>query len=360
MKKVAILTWHYFCNFGSALQAFALQSIIEKLGYDSKFLNYRDFKYGRSNSKKQKLQSLIHELFANKIALFSYPFQHFQQKKMKQTRIVSTVEEVTEISKSFDIVICGSDQIWAPNVLNLVYLLKYVPDEVRKISYAASIGLNGIPESLVQTYRDALQRFYAISIREEKGRGLLRERCGIEAKVVLDPTLLLEKKQWEQIERPVAKLKVKKYLFCYFLNENHNYRNCVEQFAKGNDMNIVGWSANKQDVAWMTILNRIGPCEFLWLIHNAFGIVTDSYHGTIFSILYHKKFITIERFNENDAICQNSRIDQLRYNFSLSDEIVPQCLPLKLSFVETDYSLIEKRLEELRKDSFDYLKKSLR
>lgn len=360
MKKTAILTWHYYNNFGSALQAYALQNVIEQLGYHTQILNYRNLKFGKQNQNKQKLQSLMHILFSKRIRRFSYPYQFFQQKYLRQTRMVTDVEDLTRISRSFDTVICGSDQIWAPNVYNPVYLLKYIPDEVRKVSYAASIGLSEIPDSLVQAYREALQRFYAVSIREIIGKSLLHEKCGVEAKVVLDPTLLLTRKQWERIESTVADVKGKNYLFCYFLKENNNYRNRVEQFAKENNMDVIGWSARKQDDEWMTQLNQIGPCEFLWLIHNATGVVTDSYHGTIFSLIYHKRFITIERFNANEGICQNSRIDQLRSNFGLSNEIVPQNLPGKLCVADTDYSLFDEQLEKLRESSISFLKEALR
>lgn len=359
-NNVAIITWHYYHNFGSALQAYALQASIKKLEKNVKILNYRDLIFGKYSQSKLKLQSVLHLLFSKKTERLSYAFPFFQEKYFYQTTLVTDRQKLGDIGRKFDTVVCGSDQIWAPNALNTVYLLDFLPERTEKVSYAASIGLNEIPIDKQQVYRDALKSFKAVSIREQKGAELLKDVCDIDAQVVLDPTLLLNKEEWTQLEQPVQKLIDSRFLFCYLLKADHNYKNRILEYAKEKNQEVLGFSANESDNSWMRILKNIGPCEFLWLIHHADTVITDSYHGTIFSLLYHKRFITIERFNSDDGICQNSRIDQLRSNFGLEKEIVPQNLPEKLSVSETDYSLFEERLGKLRVSSIGFLKDALR
>lgn len=363
-KKVGIITWHYFPNFGSALQAYALQRTVWTLGYNAVILNYRDKKYGSCRETKLYLQSVLHGLAskANLLSVrFSYPFQHFQQVYLQQTRLVQNPDDLTAAIRDFHTIVCGSDQIWAPNVLNPVYLLNFVPDEIKKVSYAASIGLNAIPDSLVPQYRNTLRRFHAVSVRESAGADLIRDTCDISAKVVLDPTLLLGVDAWKTLEHPIKSLPKGRFVFCYFLKRDHDYASGVREFAQKEGLQVIGCSVNADDERWMTRrLKNIGPCEFLWLIHNADAVITDSYHGTIFSLLYHKPFITIERFLNSDGICQNSRIYQLRTYFDLGRQIIPQDEPDPWEIEDVDYLDFERKLQLLRSDSIHFLQNALR
>lgn len=356
MKKVGIITWHQYHNFGSALQASALRMALTSLGYDAQVINYQ------STAEMSTYSRLIRCLIGNVSSLINVPilyrtrysFLRFQEKYMKLTECVLD-KDLAGIAGRFDAIICGSDQIWAPNVLNSVYLLNWFDGKtVRKISYAASIGLPIIPEKLLSTYRDALEDFYRISVREQAGQKLLKDIFDIHAKVVLDPTFLLTAEQYRKMEKslPITK---KEYVFCYFLNANHKYRNRVENFATDKSLSIIGVSVNSDDNDWMTVLgNEVGPAEFLYLVRNANYVFTDSYHGTIFSLLFHKEFYTFERFTTTDPINQNSRIYQLDNWFGIKDRIVSveEKLPLANKF---DYELFESKLAEYRDFSIKYL-----
>ena len=140
-KKIGIITWHYFTNFGSALQAYALQRSVQVLGYNVEILNYRDKKYGKYHGSKIYFQAVVHALTSkiNRIfAHFSFPFQYFQGRYIKETKLVQDSQKLSSLCKKYDAIICGSDQIWAPNVFNPIYMLDFVPDDIPKISYAAS------------------------------------------------------------------------------------------------------------------------------------------------------------------------------------------------------------------------------
>jgi len=355
-RRIAILTWHYYTNYGSALQAFAIQTIIKKLGYKVKIINYRDPKYGRVNGIKNCIKTFAKQILKALNLCSSYnTFLSFQYKYFNQTKLVQNKLKLPRLCKKFDVVLCGSDQIWAPNVFNPIYMLDFVPDDIVKISYAASIGLNNISENLIDTYRKLLLTFKRISVREKAGADLLREKCSINAEVVLDPTLMLDVQQWKKLEKKADGISGE-YIFCYFLNKNHKYKESVLKYAKLNNLKVVGCSANVKDAEWLQLIsNNVSPREFLWLIHNAKAILTDSYHATIFSMLYHKDFITFERFENSDEICQNSRIYQLNDYFNISSRIVTPTPELKLEIPRIDYLDFENKLSELRKSSIKFL-----
>ncbi len=357
MDKIGILTWHYYQNFGSALQCFALQTVLENLGKSVKVINYRNPKFGSVNICKEN----ICYVFAPILELISERYKLanliFRKKYIHETGLVKSSDEVKKMSSDFDVVIFGSDQIWAPNLLNPVYLGESTNKNVRKISYAASIGLNDIPEHLIQKYKKLLQDFYSISIREEEGKNLLKTKCGIDSTVVLDPTLLLTAKTYAKIQRPVKGIK-KKYLFCYFLNKEHQYKEIVQKYAFEHNLQIVGVSDKVEDGKWMIRLTGLGADHFLWLVNNAETIMTDSYHGSIFSLLFHKNLWIFQRFAENNPICQNSRIRQLQNYFNLQHRVISATSQLDEAS-SIDYNDFEFKLNLLRTSSLEFLKNAL-
>lgn len=362
-KRIAILTWHYHENFGSALQAYALQECIKEMGYNVKIINYRNLIYGKVNKFKNLSKIFINKILGKKNFLgrrlrTSYSYFHF--KFFKQTKLIQDIRLLPSVCRHFYAVICGSDQIWAPNVFNPTYFLDFVDDGTKKLSYAASLGLNKIENNLVPEYKRLLSRFNAISVRENIGAKLLSNECNINADVVIDPTLLLDTDKWVRIENKPFLHHNDKFVFCYFLNDAHNYSESVKNFASDKRYKVIGVTKNTSDKKWMDIvLEDIGPQEFIWLIHNADVIFTDSYHGTIFSLLFHKDFITFERFANDDAICQNSRIHQLSDYFEIKDNIINVTKRTELKLTPVDYNKFENNLKKLRNHSLDFLNNSL-
>lgn len=353
-KRVGVITWHYYNNFGSALQAYALQETIKKLGYKVKIINYRNLKFGKVSNTKELIKKLANCVWGTH---FNTYYRSFQDKYFIQTKLIQDEKRLPKIAKKFETFVCGSDQIWAPNVFNSVYMLDFVPKEKKKISYAASIGLNNLSPKYAEKYSRLLSDFYAVSVRENAGANLLKEKCGINAVTVLDPTLLIDADEWGKIEKNTT-VASNRYIFCYFLNTKHKYSGLVKKYAEKNGYEIIGVSANKDDAEWMRFVD-IGPCEFLHIIHNASVVFTDSYHGTVFSMLYHKPFITFERFDKDDSICQNSRIYQLENYFGLEGVILNVANVDEINIKELDYSKFEEKLRELRMSSLNFLCQSL-
>lgn len=364
-KKIGILTWHYYSNFGSALQAYALQKSIASLGYCVEIVNYHDPKFGIIYSPKDTIKSWIKNIVV-KLPIpiaNNYGRYEFETKYLNCGRIVQNESELSLLTSDYNILVCGSDQIWAPNCYNPIYFATFANKNIRKVSYAASIGLNNIPKELIPIYKKNLSDFFAIGIREDEGKNLLKNCCGIESTVVLDPTLLLNSQNYACIEHKVQSLQEgEKYLFVYILNKNHNYKERIIKFAEKHKLKVIGISSCSEDIYWMHrtfYFSRLGADHFIWLIHHAEAIITDSYHGTIFSLLFHKDFYTFVRFSENDPICQNSRIRQLDAYFNIKDHIIGSNDSLDGKKL-IDYDSFEDRLRVLRKQSIDFLKRALR
>ena len=330
------------------------------MGHDAQVINYLQSPGIGENAKMircsvGKFCSTLNLPILNR---FRYSFLLFQNDYMNLTSCVLR-EDLSIIAKQYDCLVCGSDQIWAPNVLDQSYMLDFCDGkEIRKISYAASIGLPKIPKNLVPLYMRNLYDFHRISIREELGKRLLQEVIGIDATVVLDPTLLMSCGQYTKMEQSLI-VGTEPYIFCYFINNNHNYKRRVEQYAKRKAIRVIGVSAKLSDKTWMKILgSEVGPPEFLYLIHHADTIFTDSYHGTIFSLLYHKNFYTFERFLDNDPINQNSRIYQLDDWFGIGKQIIGQDQDISMRQA-LNYKDFDSKLLTARKISIDFLKEAL-
>lgn len=361
-KKIGIITWHYYSNFGSALQTFASYYTLKYLGFDPIVVNYRNRRlYPEKLPLKNKIKYIVKSFLTNIPFVplkYKYNDELFRNRYIKETKIFFDEQPGSEICKGLDAVMCGSDQIWAPNVYNPFYFAHYLDGrKIRKISYAASIGLNDIPDNLIDIYKTHLSDFYAISVREQEGSKLLKKRCGINSTVVLDPTLLVDSSIYKMMQKRVPGLH-RPYLFCYFLNGNHNYKEKVEEYAKLHNLEIVGVSDRSSDSTWMKKMSNLGADHFLWLINNASAVMTDSYHGSIFSLLFHKKIWIFVRFSEDNPICQNSRIRQLVDNFNIGHRVLlSHSLPNESNLI--DYDLFESKLSELRLSSLSYLKNAL-
>lgn len=356
-KRVGILTWHYYENVGSNLQAYALMKNIEKCGYDVKFINYQQKKLHDSQIKKcmkiflSNINKRIPGLLPQKYTFKSF---NFQKKYFRTTKTILNNEKLKEMNNLFDIFVCGSDQIWSPIVFDSHYFLDFVEDKY-KFSYAPSIGCNYIPNSLKSQYIELISKFDGISIREEKGKELLKE-LNIDAKVVLDPTFLLTKDEWLQISS--GRLENEKYIFCYFLGQNKKSRNRILKYAKSTNKKLIIYSAFKEDVLYCDErVYKIGPEEFISYINYADAVFTDSFHGVIFSLKFEKNFNAFYRFKENDKNNQNSRIINILEKFNLNNKLIAEDKELEMT--QIDYKIINSKMNFLVEDSFMYLKGEL-
>lgn len=339
MKKIGILTRRAGYNMGSSLQAYAMARFIKETGFECRIIDYDEYSghpIWKVRPFIENIQwSLVKHLpFKEYIGKFSYllarsqqyeRFRLFEQEFLPLTsRKYRNAYQLAELLSDFDVLVCGSDQIWCPLLYDPVYFFDFLPSRssIRTIAYAPSIGISDI--SLVSKKQASLMKKVDwVSCREQQGAEMIEELTGRKIPVVLDPTLMVEVTSWNELARPVEYLTDTPYLLCYFLG-NDMHQSFIEKLGKRLHCKIVNirmfnrFNNLKADYQ----LTDIGPCEFLGLIKNADWICTDSYHGTIFSFIFQKKISIFERFKASERDNQNSRIYTLLKNLAFQKALV--------------------------------------
>ena len=382
MKKVGLAVCYDTKNFGSQLQVLATIKKIEELGYETEIIQYTkkltptfilqtiprlfnaSFIKSKLNSKRKKQEIKKYPDIEKNISIRNNRFHAFVEKYFTNiSKPYGGWENlVKESAKSYDIFLCGSDQLWLPNNLGShFYTLEFAPKNKTKIAFATSFGVSQIPNRQKKATAKYLNRFQYLSTRELTGQRIIEELTGKNASVVCDPTLLFNAEGWMQMI-PDKKVIEEPYVFCYFLGTNKKYRNEANEFKKQSGLKLVtcpyldNFVEEDHQIGDIQLFD-IDATDFVNLIRHAEYILTDSFHGSVFSILYHKKFITFNRFNAG-VNSRNSRIDSLftilelserRYNGNIKD-------------VEKDinYVDVEELLCKLRTASIQYLKVDLK
>lgn len=384
-NKIAIASCYFKNNYGSQLQAFATQKIIENMGFETQTINLEeniDFKNGKKKYYISQLKniSFIKEKFGmiklkidkkfNKnlqqnLSIRDQKFEEFK-KVYHLTKAYKNYQELTEMSKTYDAVVVGSDQLWLPvNVVADYYTLNFVPDEVNKISYSTSFGISQIPDEYKELYEKFLNRIDFLSVREDKGKEMIQSLINKEAKVVCDPTFLLDKEEWMCIQQEERIIK-EPYILCYFLGDNIEHRKFAEKLKEKTGYKIVSLNHCDQYVKYSDKFADetpydIGPGEFVNLIRNAEYICTDSFHGTVFSIINEKNFYTFRRFKNNSKMSTNSRIDSLLNKLELQNRLLNGDEDIEETINESmDYDKVIKEVEKFRNESKEFLMKALK
>lgn len=376
--KIAILTHPLRVNYGGLLQAYALKKILENEGHDVFHLQLESYKYSRKYLIIIYLKAILKYIIGriNGNYKIFYTLVPISEQKMNLIRKYTTqFHEKLNIKyyKSFeptlnteyDAFIVGSDQIWrpgfTPNIYN--YYLDFVDEKVRKkIAYAASLGVEYWPYNELETkkIKELIEKFSFISVRELKARDLYKEHISMEFPVVLDPTLLLKAEDYKALFLENSN-NANNYIAVYILNEDKE-KEIISQIEQYNTVEIKNLMPrnrikyNKEEITEKDIY--MSPEHWLKIIYNAKYIITDSFHGTVFSILFNKQFIVLT----ND-LGGNSRINSLLQLFNLSNRFVT-IDNINNVFDKIDqkieYNSINKEIELLRKESLDMLKKALK
>ena len=335
--KIGILTHPLGANYGGILQAFALSSYLKGQGHDVTVLNRQSNLPLAKRILKSVLVALHHPRYNNP------RYKHlvsFVKKYINYSKPLSTDGQMSGFVKgnSMDAVIVGSDQVWRTGFAmgyGYNYFLDFVPAGVRKLSYAASFGLSQWEYNNEQTLRikQLLSEFKAISVREDEGVQLCKDNIGVTADHVLDPTMLLNASDYEPV---TSERKVKDdYVFVYWLGSAEEKQKAIEA-ASIECKRIVDISLRGSE--------PLMPIEdWLSYIKYADHVVTDSFHGCVFSILFGKQF----------TICANDSggNGRLRSLFSM--------LGIDMSSPQIDYTIVYDKLDNLRSHSYDFLNKAL-
>lgn len=345
--KIGILT-QIGNNYGNRLQNYALQEYLKSLHPDIQVYTLR-----RNYSRNVVLAKVKHAL--NRILKSENPYKRELKIKFKKFNdaYISFADETVyksrsnkEINDKYDFFIAGSDQIWNPGYTMTSKADFAVFAEKRKrLSYAASIGLSDIPRENRVQFGQWIESMYALSVREKEGAELLKRLYGKNAEVHVDPTLLLCAEQWVRIEKKPEWYDGSAFVLAYFLGDQYpeiqeKQKEAREYYNTG----IVHVYNEKQDLMYIH-----DPSEFLWLVRHAEYVLTDSFHGTVFSILFQKAFTVFRRAGNESGT--GSRIDTLLRMFGIS-----MGTEKYLAVKRIDANLLQKTLENERKRSEQYLR----
>lgn len=369
-KKVTVITLQNVRNYGSVLQALATQQIFNQLGCDIDFINYdkngkrsylsRAFSYTKGKGTLAKIIYpfiLIPSFIKEDIVFKKFIRTHLNQ----QEKEYCCIEDFKDFPITSDIYCTGSDQTWNSGWNNGILpelFLKFVPDQVKKISYAASIGKARLDDWEVEETKALLSRYQYISVREASAKDIVEKQLGLpSATHVLDPTLQVNKEYWMSVLSNTYESKYEKgkYVLIYQLNTNPNFDRYAKEFAKRKGWKLVRFCVRHYQGLRCGKAELIPNVEdFIGLIANAGCVITDSFHATAFSCNMNTPMICIYPNDYSSRLASLLELVGLKHRH-LTDYN-------DFSFVENttvDFSHVNEVLERERKIGYDFLKKAL-
>lgn len=350
MKKVCIVTICNGSNFGNRLQNYALQETIRS-NTESDVVTVKNIA-GELFRSRSIFYKIMQNILLEKIILRLLKHPKIRKKiKFNQfnRRFILWAEDIVDgenipddFATKYDYFVTGSDQVWNLEIpfISSFEFLCFAPED-KKIAYAASFGMSDFSEDKQRLIKERLQGFNHISVRENSGLQILN-KAGIEdAKVLVDPTLLLSADQWCQIETtPEFKVIDEQYILVYILEEDKTeIIASAEQMARNNKWSVVDIYDKSKYMYY-----GIGPSEFIYLIHHAAYIYTNSFHATVFSVIFHKPISVFKR----DGL--NSRIVTLLEMLEIDEYIGTK----KMKAI--DWNQVDLAIDEKRKEAIDFLK----
>lgn len=349
MKRIGILTIIDNDNYGNRLQNYSVQKVLMKYDFYVETILNEPF----SNTKKNYLLRMIKNI--NNKGKISSNLNRKNNFNLFNKNILFSKNKYNPFKKNndYDFYIVGSDQVWNPNISRLrdADLLSTVPS-CKRISFSASFGVDYVSEKFSVFLENQLSKFKAISVREDAGKKIINSILpNKDVQVLVDPTMLLDADEWGNVALKPKMLKHEKFILNYFLGELSSARKKeIERIAKENDCQIIN-ILDKESPFY-----ECGPSEFLWLEKNAFLICTDSFHSSVFAILYNRPFIIFDREQEG-VVSMNSRLDTLISKFNLKNRKFEGVITDEN--LNHDYSEAYKILEIERQKSKDFLERAL-
>lgn len=361
--KIGILTFHDAHNYGAVLQAYGLKKYLKNIGHDAVVINYHHKNIPDGFPKKRKMikGDSLKEIYAHfnkmrcshKSHLLRWnKFNKFINELTNNCKYVYDSEEELSNLKDIDVWICGSDQIWNPDItrgLNKGFFLHF-ETKAKKISYATSMGIEKLDEKYEKDFEKYINNLDHISVREEQLQQYARSFTKKTVEKVVDPTLLVEKEEYNELIIPIKK---QNYLLIYALGPDDRLTTLAKKIAKEKDLVIVELNTLYKKKYEFEQVSDAGPEEFVSLIKNADYIITNSYHGTIFSMIFNKEFYVITRKN------RNSRMETLLKTAGISERLLDDDIQIELN-KKIDYKEVEEKLKEESDKSKKFLEEALK
>lgn len=370
-------------NYGALLQSYATQVVVRKMGYETAIINYNA---SRRDLFRTEIEVFIHILKShignggNRKNMQKLDELHKRnkeerisaQKKFLHERFINRMmfhdyKSLITFGKSLSAVLVGSDQSWLPGSLfGVVRSFRFVPDSVRRISYATSLGVSEYPRYCWRNARKVWKSIDFLSVREEQGKKIIQQVCGkIPVSVVCDPTYLLTQSEWLDLI-PFQKLEEDKYVLCYFLGTDTKLFKMARDFANSKGLKLLSILTcevvSEGDATFPDrLITGAGPEDFVNFIRGAEYVLTDSFHGTAFSVINEKQFFLFYPKRDYLKQSRNSRLDNIVRMWGLEDRLIVNkdtnwpprdVLPI-------DYNIVKKRVSDKRLESLEFLTKAL-
>ena len=360
MKKIAIITITWGNNYGNKLQNYAMQEMYRKMGLEVETIKFMP-------TIKEKKENFIHKIKIKKIlGKIEYYLNKKKIEKNTKERInnfekfnkkIKFTEEYEEnnyitIPQKYDYYSVGSDQVWNAYFPDFseFYLIRFIKSK-NKIAYAPSFGTTSVPEEKTEVFKKALLEFKSLSCREQQGTQIIRKLINKETNTLIDPTMLIDEKEWEKVIKKPSRFEKGKYALCYFLgmNDKSSWK-AIKKYAEDHNLEIINLLNSKG------FFYSMGPSEFLYLEKNAEIIFTDSFHSSVFAFLFNKPFVVFKRndkYNNMDSrietLIKTFKMDGRQFNGREITDYNSKC----------DYREAYKILKEERKKSEEFLKNAL-
>lgn len=362
--KVGIMTFPNSVSYGATLQMIALQNTVQRMGHEVEVINYHNAYMKAEKHTHKGSQRSLKARVQRRISLWMHrrlyaEFRDFEARyaRLYPHRPFTDKQKLVALGQRYDAAICGSDQVWYPHITDgdLSYFLDFCGENTRRIAYAPSFGAEEFSEEYYRQIAPELMQFSALSAREEPGKKLVERLTGRETTVVADPTFLMERADWEKMEKshPAA---TGDYVLYFVVKRSDSLMRQCEAFAKqhGLKMVIVGGNPvnarrNKDPLVEYAI--DIGPQQWLHLVHHAKYVFTNSFHGTAFSVIYQRNlFVQYPSHN-------GSRLRQVMERLGLSHRVVED--NAQLTQEPVDYTQAQLAFSKMQEESLAYLNNAL-
>lgn len=308
MKKIGLLSMHCTINYGASLQALSLYKYLEKRGYDITIINYRPkyltdiYEKNHENERKKVKTKLKYLVVGKRYKKRFDAFRKFEN-YLKLSKTCYTYEDLQNLKESYDIYICGSDQIWNPinTQYDKAFFFGFVNRNALKLSYAASIGQDKLDEQSIQFISENIKRFQGISVREKSAKDLLEREMNTASVQNIDPVFLTSTDEWKTYEIPIKT--PPKYILLYAIGMQPLSDELVREIKNKSKVQCITIQYNAfKDKNTDYLMDDIGPGEFLYLLRNAEYVVTNSFHGIALSLLFKKKLVAYRSLDRNTRI----------------------------------------------------------
>lgn len=343
--KISLISIKSQYNYGAALQSYATYQYLKNLNHSVEVVNYFP-------KRSKNIKGLIIDFLTIQRR---FKIKSFYRKNMEFTKIrYKSFKQIEDKTPEADIYIVGSDQVWNSQIyggkLDPAFFLDFVDDK-KKISFASSIGRDDVNADELKEMKHYLNKFNNVSVREESAKVLLEEAGLREVKTVLDPVFLLEQKDYEKFIKPVS---IKKYLLIYTFEKNSLIEKIAKDVSKRLGLKIIELGTYMSKYSSFKFINNAGVEDFVSLIYHADFIVTSSFHGTAFSILFNKQFIAVA------PSVRRTRLENIANLLGVKERLVTEKTNYSIDELlkSIDYNNVNELLKNNAEDGRAFLKNS--